>query len=508
MNPHQKCDALARLGVERGGMLARLGRFWTMCKANAFLIRDIHENLVPLKPNLAQAMIHLAMMEQAARGEPIRLTILKARKEGASTWIQVWYAYLCAYYPNQNAVTIAHTGESTNEIFDIARRAASHHTERKSEVLYRAIRWDDESKYYSMTAGGAAVGAGGTPSAVHLSEGPKWERNKRETFYNILNALPLTPTSCAICEFTAKGRELFFDHWEHSRNSSEGYTALFLAWYLDDRLVVPVTYPLLHDEEEIALVARAKRDGVELTDEMLQWRRLKIAEIGADMFRQEFPSTPEEAVQAAEGLVLPGLRSHLFTELPFLPASLPRGCMVGGIDFGYADAQVQWSGYLVSGELWLTSYYRRVEGLAADHIAGIEPGTLYYCDPAALTARKELANACSNARIPGVSFVLAPRKRITGEDIVANELRTVIKFIGEGRLHIAESISENLIIEADSYVWDEKTGKPKTTRSDQTGHFDSIDALRYLIMGIAAPSSKPTGRIISKGSRRSQFAGI
>ena len=70
---------------------------------------------------------------------------------------------------------------------------------------------------------------------------------------------------------------------------NERLRSVFIPWYIDPDYVNQ--YPNFErtpDEDEIA----AKYN---LTDGQLMFRRRKIAQNGYDLFRQEFPSEPDEA---------------------------------------------------------------------------------------------------------------------------------------------------------------------------------------------------------------------
>lgn len=467
-------------------MLHRLCAFWLRCHAGAWWIRDEHEQVIPLRPNQAQTILTAAMMDQAAEGRPIRLRLLKSRKHGASTWVQVLFADLCAHQANQRAVTVAHEAEATREIFTIARRAAENFGIAPDPPSQASIRWPQTGSIYTcQTAGATAVSAGGTPNLMHHSEKPKWLSHKQEeTHYNTLNAVPYTPTSIVIDESTAHGRELFWKGWEAAHAKDGLYDALFLPWYIDRRLERPVPADFARTDTEAALAGSVHGEGYELSDGQLQWRRDKIGEIGLPAFRQEFPSSPEEAIQAREGLILPGLRRWLCDELPFDPKAVGTDCIVGGIDFGYADPTVVWTGVWWQGELWLVDYYRRVEGLAHDHAEAISPYGRYYCDPANVSDRQQLQRECERLQLRA-RFFTAPRHKRPGEDVSATELKTLIRFVEQGRLHILRELSEQVIVEADTFAWNERTGKADERRSADCGHYDSIMALKYLVMGLA-----------------------
>lgn len=489
-------------------MLKRLIRFRKLCDLGEFWIRDEDAELVPLQLNLAQAVVLAACMKQAAARQPIRITVLKSRKTGISTFWEALCACLGAYYRNQRLKLIAHRDRSTREIFEIASRAAVNHPQRPCKALGEIVRWPDmDSTYVAETAGGTAVAAGETPNGVHLSEVAKWEKKKQETWTNVMNAVPRTLTSLVLVESTAKGRELFFDHWEASRAPGKQYIAIFIPWYFDERCTAPTKGKLSLDPDEQALMLRAANDGIELSHGMIQWRRDKIEEIGADAFRQEYPSTPTEAIQAASGIILPGMRECIVDELPFDPQLVPFGDRTGGVDFGYCDAAVIWSAFYLDQVLWVTGFWRGVESLACDQLDGLEEGHTYWCDPAQVTDRRQLAK---EAREQGlhVRLLPAPRRKHPGEDCSTVELKALVRMGEQGRLRVMRDVATQLIVECDSFMWNETTGKADDRRTAAAGHFDSIMALKYMVMGADKPIARPAPPKAATMSRKQGFARV
>lgn len=467
-------------------MHTRLVRFYLRTLKDQWMIRDVHAQRVALRLNEVQIRILVKMLDQAAQGKPVRLCILKSRKTGVSTFTESLGVDLCAWEKNQKALTIAHAEEPTREIFDIARLAAECHSFVRPCEVTAQLRWPQQrSQYLAMTAGGTAVGAGGTPSFLHTSEGPKWEKNKATTFYNAVNSVPYVPETIVVHEFTAKGRELFFELYDAAGEPGHPYDRIFIAWYLDPTLVVPVDGKFQPDDDECHLRGRAHREGVELSNEQLQWRRNKIKEIGADLFRQEYPSTPEEAIQGAAGLIFPHMRDCLIGELPFDDARIAFDDRVGGIDFGYNDATVIWSGYYIDQVLYVTDYWRGVETLADRQVEALHEGHHYYCDPANTTERISLQRA-AQATGKHCRFSPAPRRKNPGEEVARVELQLILKLMREDRLRILYKQAPQLIVECDSLAWNEKTGKPDDARTEACGHYDSIMALKYLVMGVAS----------------------
>jgi len=210
----------------------------------------------------------------------------------------------------------------------------------------------------------------------------------------------------------------------------------------------------------------------------------------------------------AKGLIVTGLRDCLIRldELPFAPGALLPSQYVGGIDFGYHDPCVIWSGYYVDQVLYATRCWRRTESLSGEQIDGLCKFHTYYCDPAGLSDRKHLAQEADRLTMY-CKFGPAPRRKHVGEDCDTTELKALVRMIEKERLRIVYSEAAQLIVEADTLAWNEKTGKPDRTRSEQCGHFDTIDGLKYMAMGCLnreKPKAKPMEHAIT---RREEMAG-
>lgn len=493
--------------VKPGSMLDRLCLYFRWVEAGQCIIRDIHAEQVAMKLNRAQLMLFAKMLEQAAAGLPIRGVVLKARKEGVSTLIGSLLFFMSATYENQVASMLAHQADSTDEIFHIAKLIAKEYPLGKSRVIARAIHFDTmNSRYSCHTAGGEGIGAGGTPSMLHLSEVALWKLNKEETEYAAINAVPYVPESIIIYESTARGRELFWNRYERAARGESEYFGLFIPWFVNPDFRMDVGVTLEREPEEKALAALAAREyGIELSDAQLAWRRFKIAELGPYIFRQEFPATAEEAVRARKGLVLPLLASCLIADddLPFAVEGLDQQQRVGGMDHGYRDPTALIDAAYVDQVLYVLDVYNRVSSLAREHAEATREGWTYHCDPSALAARKEI-EAELRAMGKQVRLVPAPRKLATRQvEYISVEYAAIHRLCAEGRLKICASAAEQLILEAEHLTWNEQTGQPDMRRGEPWGHFDTLDALRYCVMGLSQCSQVELGtRLEPDKSRR------
>ncbi|KKL64391.1 hypothetical protein LCGC14_2165500 [marine sediment metagenome] len=465
-------------------MLDRLERFDRWLHKRQCIIRNVDAQLQPLILNRAQRAILDRMKCQARDGRPIRLVVLKARKLGVSTFTQALYFFISAHYRNQIAFMLAHQADSTTEIFEIARLMSRRYALIRSQVNRQSLIFDKtSSRYRCQTAGAEGVGAGGTPSLLHRSEIALWRTNKTESDYTSGEAVPFAPDTIIVDESTARGRELFFNRFEAAHDEEHPYEPIFLPWYYDDGCALEGSPIRKYEMDEIALIRRAANEGIELGAQQIRWRRMKLKELGPGIFRQEYPSTPEEAVQGFTDLVLPNLRDCLIDKLPFDYVSVPWDQRVGGIDYGYHDPTVIVTSLYISQILYVIDVYRKVEGLASDHIQGVCEGHMYYCDPAALQARQELK---AESRRVGIAarFNTAPRALGRREiNYIDAEWEAVRQLVRDGRLKIMRGVHQQIMLEADNLVYDSKSGTPDTRRGEGWGHFDTLDALRYNVMG-------------------------
>ena len=485
--------------VEPGSMLDRLLIYYNWVEAKQCVIRDIHAEQVGMKFNRAQLMLFAKMLEQAAAGLPIRGVVLKARKPGISTFVQSLMFFLSATYENQVASMLAHEAKATDEIFHIAKLIAKEYPLGKGYAIAREIQFDAvNSRYYCHTAGGKSAGAGGTPSQLHLSERALWTLNAVENDYTAINAVPYVPETIIIYESTARGRDPFWNKYEAAARGESEYFGLFIPWFVNPDFRMDVGGMLDRESEEVALHRLANREyGIELSDAQLAWRRFKIAELTPAIFRQEYPATAEEAVRARKGLVLPLLSSCVIgdDDLPFDLAQLDPQQRIGGMDHGYRDATALIDAAYVDQELYVLDVYRRVSSLAREHAEQLRDGWTYYCDPSALAARKEIeAEAMRMGK--QAWLVMAPRhSELRGPATyrITTEYAAIHRLCAEGRLHICASAAEQLIVEAEHLTWNEQTGQPDMRRGEPWGHFDTLDALRYCVMGMQQGSQADLG---------------
>jgi hypothetical protein len=204
-----------------------------------------------------------------------------------------------------------------------------------------------------------------------------------------------------------------------------------------------------------------------------RWKRIEIAvdqcprisaeylaealqQMGESWYRQEFHCS----FAAMEGLVYPD-----FERCVVQADGVPEGRWFGGIDFGLRNPFAAVWGVLDRDDvLWLVGeHYVRDKSLAY-HAQHLPRNVTWYGDPEGAREIRELHCAGfpvrkgDNARRPGIAAV---RSRIE-----------------TGRLKILDGACPNLVLEAQLYCYDEKSGDSENPLK-QYDH--ALDALRYMI---------------------------
>ena len=460
---------------------------WT--EESLCMIRNVKGQIIPLKLKKLQRILIGSMMVQAAMGLPIRIVILKYRQGGCTTGVQSLDYYICAHVENQVSLMMAHKAKSTVEIFEIAKLIDEKYDLVPSNPGAEIIKFPNtRSRYYCATAGGAGAGAGSTTSLLHISEYALCDDRTKKTLYTSLNAIPDEPTTIVVKESTARGQDEFWDAFNSARNDQKHpYVSIFVPWFMEDRYKVALKpgETLRLTEYERWLVGHARDQyEIDVSQEALKWRRVKIKDVGADTFRQEYPATPEEAIQGNRSLILPNMRSCVIDKLPFKAEMVPFEFRVGGGDHGHNDPTVLMAGFYLDQILYIISVYHAVGKIGRDHAKHVKDGHTYYCDPSGLSDREEIIAelpADSNAILRPAPRMTDARKKNTHTD---PEWAAVKKGVMDGKIKILASCADQIILEADSFEWNPKTGKPNDERKPGAWyHFDCLCTIRYMYVG-------------------------
>lgn len=282
--------------------LLRDFEFWA---ANCWFIRTKAATIETLKLNRAQKRLLECCYSQLERRGYIRLIIEKGRQMGSSTFVEAFLYWWVSQRSAQKAVVVAHDKEATKGLFTMTQRghdkmpaALKPSTTRSSttELVFDKL----DSAYRITTAGGDGIVRGDTLTAVHLSEVAWWPKSSAlENYSGLMDALPtgtFAKGTVAFEESTAQGFNMFHAHCDLARKGESDWEFVFLPWYWDVSCEADPAPGFERSPAEVALAELVLQEtGDELTDRHLQFRRLKIAEKGEDLCKQEYPSTADEA---------------------------------------------------------------------------------------------------------------------------------------------------------------------------------------------------------------------
>lgn len=268
-------------------------------------------SLVPFKLNFAQEIIHAKVQNQLNEHRLVRALVLKARKQGASTYIGGRFYTKTRLWKYRRAVVMAHVKDSSKDLFTMVQNF--HKNDPMALMADRAsaqeFKFSNESSYAVATAGSGETGRGATPTLAHLSEAAFYP-NPEKTFAGFVNSIPMADGTEVVVESTANGiGNEFHQRWVRAEAGIADETAgvtfipIFIPWYVSPeyRLPAPTGFQLRGEPEGDGLPS--ERDIAEMYDldmDQMAWRRFYVEQQlngNIQNFMQEFPSTAQEAFQ-------------------------------------------------------------------------------------------------------------------------------------------------------------------------------------------------------------------
>lgn len=303
-------------------------RIWFM--QNFLKIRDKKSNLVPFKPNTAQLKFNSIIEEDTKDGKPKRYIILKARQLGMSTFTEGYIYHDTSNNELRNSLIIAHEDKATTNLFNMSKlfyeecplaiRPMKKYSNGKELSFENPTANESEkindpglrSKITIATAGTADTGRSGTYHNIHVSE-IAFFPDAKNTMTALMQCVPNEPNTFVCLESTANGiGGYFYDMWYAACAGENDFTPIFFPWFEDPEYTMEFPTKRMrtsfikkvnetHEDESGKIVYTEEyllKEQFNLTYEQLNWRRWCIANnCGGDeeMFKQEYPSTPDEA---------------------------------------------------------------------------------------------------------------------------------------------------------------------------------------------------------------------
>ncbi|MBE6649381.1 MAG: DNA packaging protein [Ruminococcaceae bacterium] len=263
-----------------------------------------------LKLNQSQKKLYETVKREHEAGKPVRIIILKARQMGFSTATEALIFHSTVTRENVNSQITAHTGESTSNLFNMSKlfydelppimKPLLKASNAKELIFENPTKNQNEkkilpglrSKIKCTTANASGVGRSDTLTNLHISEYAFWEGDKRSTLTGLMQAVPNLKGTMVIIESTANGYDDFKRLWDSAVSGESDFVPLFFPWFEMKEYRMKASDIILTEEEKELKKAFC------LDDEQIAWRRWCIKNnCGGDVrkFREEYPSTPEEA---------------------------------------------------------------------------------------------------------------------------------------------------------------------------------------------------------------------
>jgi hypothetical protein len=282
-------------------------------------IRDYRtQRIIPFIFTPSQRRVHAALKSQNDAGKPMRIIILKSRRQGISTYSDSLLTLHCIGRPGTAARIITHDFSSSKALFKVPKSILSECLP-DSKSLMSSLNLPamtqhkivfphkgGDSELVIATAGNVEGGRGMSLTDLHLSEMAMYP--SEGTFAALLPTVPRSPDTIIIIESTAKGKsgigQPFYDFWNGSVAGETDFTPVFLSWLEDPHCVEydrNVDDSPIDEEEKLLMEEGVLCNGVliKASKAQIAWRRMQISSPACrgvvEIFDQEYPRTPDVA---------------------------------------------------------------------------------------------------------------------------------------------------------------------------------------------------------------------
>ena len=259
------------------------------------ITKDAAQGYVPFEFNEAQKKIHVAIEKQIKEKGRVRALVLKARQQGISTYTAGRVFWKTFYTPHTRSVVIAHDSATSDALFTMSKNFIDRMSDDFKPELIRSnakeVKFShNDSGFRLYTAGSPEAGRGTTPTILHCSECAFWQSDEK-ILAGLFQGVSSADGTEIILESTANGATgAFYRMWKAAERGENDYVPIFLPWFMTKEYTMtpPDNFQRNLEEEELS-------EEYDLDNGQLWWRRMKIGEGGESKFRQEYPSTAEEA---------------------------------------------------------------------------------------------------------------------------------------------------------------------------------------------------------------------
>lgn len=237
----------------------------------------------------------------------------KSRQLGITSWAIAYSLYLTHTEPDTVCILMSYSLDTVDIVFkklkamyddlDPSVKIKDIANNRKELIL------ENRSRIVCCVCGSKPAARGSTLRYCHLTEVAFMDDSKLKNQLVAIEAA-LRPDGQIVLESTSNGMNYWYELWQKAVNHESQYTPFFFSW-LDDKRQFLKEYEQNTeiyynrnrkyleekelDEEELSLYYRMGGANNPLAMKKLMWRRMKIANIGLEKFRQEYCTTANES---------------------------------------------------------------------------------------------------------------------------------------------------------------------------------------------------------------------
>ena len=239
--------------------------------------------------------------------------VAKSRQLGITSWAICYSLYLAHTQPDTVCMIMSYSLDTVDIVF---KKLKAMYEDLNPSVKLKDVAnnrkeliLENRSRIICCVCGTKDAARGATLRYVHLTEVSSMDDEKLKNQLVAIEAA-LRPDGQLVLESTSKGMNYWYELWQKSVNGESQYKPFFFSWINDTRLFIKdyqestEIYKNRHgrylvvddlDDEEMALYHKMNGDTNPLAMNKLMWRRMKIANIGIEKFRQEYPSSAMES---------------------------------------------------------------------------------------------------------------------------------------------------------------------------------------------------------------------
>lgn len=343
---------------------------WRM--TNLYKIKDKQGKIIDFEPNWAQT--------QLLRSHNLNI-VLKARQLGITTFHALLFLDTCLFTSNVNAAIVADSKPVAREIFIDKVKFAYDNLPQFVRDMCPAYRDNvHEMRFSNGSVFRVATSLrGGTLQLLHITEFAKiCQENPTKANEIVSGALNAVQAGQFVCiESTARGREGHFYNLCKTAQSLEDigteigsldWKLWFFPWWKHPDYVLDSKNILITKEMEEYFLELERKE-IFLTLEQKSWYIKKMQTQGEYM-KREYPSTPEEAFEAAnEGFYFAKLISNARQERRICHVPYDENARTyTAWDIGIGDSNAIWVFQLVGKEVHCIDYYENSDEPLAHYV--------------------------------------------------------------------------------------------------------------------------------------------